>query len=252
MTIAFDKSCNASAAVFGGASGTSFPSGPTWSGSTSASATYAIMVLGFSANPGTITATGWTARTTFNNGSNCYVVTFEIVGSGAAGRSGTESISWTNSVNVACAVLATYTGTATSSPHDVSDSTATGTSSSPAGGAVTPTVSTDLVLGAVNQASQSTSATATFSSPLPSGATVRVEKHQGGGSGHNGSVNVGLIEYLPGGTSTYTPSLSSTSSLAWAGITSAILAPAAVDDYGWMFHRGIVYETVYEEIRLSS
>src|SRR5579871_3003433 len=86
MTIAFDKSCNASAAIFGGASGTSFPSGPTWSGSTSASATYAIMVLGFSANPGTITATGWTVRTTFNDGANCYVVTLEIVGSGAAGR----------------------------------------------------------------------------------------------------------------------------------------------------------------------
>jgi hypothetical protein len=224
-TIAPDKTCGATGAIFGGDSGTSFTTGPTWTGSTSANATYAIMALVFTANPGTVTSSGWSSRTTFNNGTTCYTVTLEIVGSGAANRSGTESPSWSNPVNVYGGVCVTYTGTATGSPHDGSDTTAFGSTTSPASGGFGPTtVAGDLIIGAIGQAGTGATVT-TFSAPLPSGANIRVQVHQAGGPGNQGNIVAAIVDYLPGATGTFTPSVTSGSAETWAGISSGIKPP---------------------------
>lgn len=145
----------------------------SWPAPTTANNYLTAAVVFSGGNPGTITPpTNWVQRgTTQNSGSNVSIAVFEVVN--AASQSGSQSWSWTNASNVAKVTIAEYSGCATSSPNDGTDSINTGSSSTLASSAFTTTNANDLIVFYAAQGITTTAAGITLSSPLPSGTVIR-------------------------------------------------------------------------------
>jgi hypothetical protein len=206
------------------ASGTS----PTWGGTTVAGS-YLALVIGWSSTPGTVTVSGsWAIHGTIHNAGNTYLSIYEIVNA-ASQTSGTgPTITWGTSVNACAVCMIEVKGTATSSPQDGSDQTASGATTTPAGGAITTASANDCILCGLNQSINSAATIDTWSSPLPAGTTlISSTASAAGGTGFKGACRVGFNYQIVTSTQTgYTPSVTSNGTQQWFGLTYAVKAAA--------------------------
>ncbi len=201
---------------------------PTWSANT-VSGSYLALVLGFAGDPGAITVSGGGGFTqhgaTHNNGTGCYLALFEAVGA-AAQTSGTgPTVSWGNSLNSVFCAMIEVKGTATSSPQDGSDQTASNSTNAPAGGAITTTNANDAILAAIVQAGQSAGVAATWSSPTPAGTSLISASAADNVTGQKAWARAGFnYQVVTATESAYTPGCTSSGSTAWFGLTYAVKA----------------------------
>jgi hypothetical protein len=227
MSLAIGATCSTSVANGSGATLLQMP----WSGNTVANS-YLIVGLVFSGNPGTITVKYSTTSyaqlgSTVSNGTAVYTAAFGLVNAASQLTTTDLEISWANDVVCAVAYGIEIQGAATSSAQDGSNETATASSASMAGGAITTSNAAAIIVGILGQA-EGADPTVSLSTPTPTGSTLLSITARNTTGGEHFIAALGLNYQIVSTIQTsYTPGCTSTVSTTWAGITVAIKGAAA-------------------------